>query len=195
MKKLIWLSILLTIVLMYSCAPTMKLAKNANPKTINVCINYSPDIDELSIEKYNLVLKEFMTKYNSKSHSFKLESCANEDSSSLKINFTKNYLVSPGTQALGILVTVAGALTFASTLSSSSKGRSSFIMWFYYIPHNSTMATLKLSDDIDGVKKPIIRGFSSLPFFGNINEQRIRQAKSFREFLRTIFNELESSRK
>ncbi len=182
--------LLVAVVLVAACTPGLTLKKNAEFEKLNVCMEYMVDTDSSYATMLDSTVSAFINQYNRESHPFYLDGCSGSDEATLNLRIGETELVTEKKQTLATVVTAIGiALPIAMVASGSE-----FWVTFYYLPRNRTFVSIRLSDDIDASKPEAQRRLiESSPFYGDLNEQKVRQSASFAELMRGVMKELEKS--
>lgn len=182
--------LMLCLILFTQCTSNrLSMREGQQIEELGVCLTFAPNVPAEFQEQFEESLDQYIVKYNSEAHAFKLTEC--QDNSSLQLRIEDVKYTTSTDRATGIVVSALGLVALPAVLVSSG---AQFIAAFYYFPNNFTLATTAFSNDIAhpslGVMQKV---YKTGGMFGNDEKQRIRHAKKFELHLNTLFTEIEST--
>ncbi len=178
------------VLLLTSCVPRLTLKRDVQFEKLNVCMEYVADTDSVYAVMLDSTVSAFIDQYNREHHPFSLDGCGGNGDTTLNLQIRETELVTKKKQTLATVVTALGIALPIAMISSGSD----FWVSFYYLPRNRTFVSIRLSDDIDASKPGAERRLiESSPFYGDLNEQKVRQSNSFSVLMRDVMAELEQS--
>ncbi|OKL39422.1 hypothetical protein [Pontibacter flavimaris] len=182
----------LCLLLFAQCTSTrLSLQDGKKIDALGVCLVFAEDVPPQFQEQFETTLEEYMSRYNSQPHAFKLTECQDENAMLLRIEHVQ--YTDAGQRAAGAAVSAAGLIGVPVAMVSAGLP---FYLAFWYFPTNQTQATLALSNDIGHPSLGAVnRVYTSGGMFGSDERQRLRHAKRFEKHLTAIFSELEESYK
>jgi hypothetical protein len=177
MKKLI---LLILIGLLSSCV-TVKynLRPEKRIETLSICMDYTMSVPSAVQNTFNNTLSDFILKYNSVPHAFRLSACNDASKSSLRIYVRQTKLISTGEQVISTIATVAGlALPFILIAANAP-----FIVAFYYLPNNISFLVYSLSQDLTTNVTPFNGTLINSGYLTGVEKQIKKQGLAFNAFL------------
>ncbi|HYC85977.1 MAG TPA: hypothetical protein VEB86_12185 [Chryseosolibacter sp.] len=183
---------LLILVVCSSCAttPTVLLNKEADIQTLNIYFDTSEAQLPEAVDRLDLSLDNFITRFNAEPHSFQLVRAESPDGpSTLKVRVSATKLVTGGQQVAGVLVSIVGLAVVPTLMVNSG---SDFYIFFYYFPHARSAAQLSLSPDLGLPGAPPARGMVASPaFLKSPGRQIEKHGKTFEKFMTTVVTKIE----
>lgn len=188
--KLKTIFIVLALSTLAACMQKIVLKKDANIKELNVVLEFDKSISKDIAKSYRKEFDGFIIDFNNSNHNFKInETDVDGLDSTLLIYMASSKLINRTQQSKHAVFTVIGIALPIILISSGSP----FIIAYAYLPQNRSEALLIFSKDLDGKGDASIRRkITSSPYFGSLEEQKQKQAKSFRAFLSDLMIEIEN---
>jgi hypothetical protein len=173
-----------------SCTtPAVIVKKNVNIQRLGIYFDTSDQTFDLIGDRVESDLDLYIKNYNATpGHKFVLYRASAADSSSIRVKILTTQLVSPGQQAAGVFVTMAGlSLPFVMVSAGAP-----IYVFFYYFPRVKSVAELSLSPDIQGQansRKEVI--LSSPGFLLPPDKQVQRHVIFLNQFLSRMVSQIE----
>ncbi|MCX2738887.1 hypothetical protein [Pontibacter anaerobius] len=183
----------LCLLLFAQCTPARRLSLQDGKRIeqLGVCLVFADDVPTEFQEQFENTLEDYMMRYNTQPHAFKLTECRDESSMLLRVEHVQ--YTNAGERAAGVAVSAIGLIGVPVAMVSAGLP---FYAFFYYFPSNQTQAILALSNDIGHPTLGAVnRVYTSGGMFGSDERQRLRHARKFEKHLTAIFTELEDSYK
>lgn len=179
----------LCLVLFSQCTPQLSLQEGKRIEQLGVCLVFAEDVPQEFQEQFETALDDYILKYNTQPHAFKLTEC--QDESSMLLRVENVQYTNAGQRAAGAAVSAIGLVGVPVAMVSAGLP---YYFFFYYFPTNQTHTTLALSSDIAHPTNGMMnRIYTSGGMFGSDERQRLRHTKKFDKHLTAIFTELERS--
>ena len=135
--------------LFFSCSPDFTFSKHAKIKSLGVKLSYNDALYPQLEQDYKNALHDFILRYNTERHSFKLREVDNMDSSALELNVKDVKLVTRGQQATALGLQ-AGSFVAIGVFAPIFLATAAvpYMIFTSFLPYNRTTIEAKLSSDI-----------------------------------------------
>ena len=128
-----------------ACAtPTIVVKQNVTIEKLGIYFEAGDQSIAMISRQFSKELDFFIQRYNGENHRLKLFRASKNDSTCLQIKLVATRLVSPGQQATGVVLSIAG-LSLPIVMAAAG---APFYVGFYYFPKVQSMTQLSLSPDI-----------------------------------------------
>lgn len=185
------MAVVLALTLLCACT-TQKLVLHpaAAISQLSICVDYGPSVPATMQLRFDQSLDDFMVRYNSRPHPFRLTTCQDAETSALRLYVAETRLVSAQQQTTGIIVSAVGlSLPFLMIGFNAP-----FYLDFYYFPRDVSQTSVSLSEDISAQSNYwLVQNFSSPGFLIRMDKQMNKHADKLEWYLSHTIDKLEKS--
>ncbi|MGB3588262.1 MAG: hypothetical protein WBA23_17055 [Tunicatimonas sp.] len=156
---------------------------------LGLCVTYGPRVTSEVRQHIDAELAMLIHQYNTEPNRYRLQSCTNPETSSLRLHIQHTELVTSNKNTAGILVSAVGLTLVPIAMVAAELP---FLLFFYYFPKDMSVIQASLSPDIGQTGRDRIERLCQSPgFLLKMEKQYDKHGVAFRNFVERILMEME----